>query len=84
MRVEQRGFDPFPALFDSRVRHAHGDEIPVGAGRVHVDLDIYYVRVDALDGGAEGAEQSHTVVVGPDRHPLRAIRSTGTAQLLRR
>jgi hypothetical protein len=35
------------------------------------------VCVDALDGGAEGAEQSHTVVVGRNRDTLRAICSAG-------
>ena len=62
--VEQRRFNALAAFFYRGVRHANGDEIALGASRIHIDLDVNDVRIDSLNGGAKSAKQSHTVLVG--------------------
>jgi hypothetical protein len=54
--VYQGGFDSLPALLDSRVRHAHRDEV-AHPGGVHVHFDIDEVGVNTENRGAFGSKE---------------------------
>ena len=56
--VHERALNPLPAFAHRRIRHPDGDEVAILA-RVHVHLDIDYVRIDPEDRGRAGAEEGH-------------------------
>ena len=58
-RVDESGFDAFPALLDGRVGHANGDEVALGAAAPHIHFHVNEMSVNAIDSGTAGAEQGH-------------------------
>ena len=71
-RVQQSRLNAFAALLYSGVRHAHRYEIALRAAGVHIHFHIDQVRVDPLNSGAKGAEQSHTELVAPRGVPSQS------------